>query len=162
MFLLRLIRKLWFLLFPVRGTKQTVREKTELRQSGQELFSEKRIRRIFPDLKIRRRKETGKWVIHAKNTVAPYLLFNLLPLSGKVTVRRTASNTQTSVSMDKEKCFLTIIEYVHPSKIRWNLSEKDEVLFARVNIESGKQTFEIADFYRTVDIYRKEKVRDRI
>lgn len=161
MFLRRFIISIKSLLFPRYTAKKAQKVKAEVRLPGQQLFSGKKIKAIFPHLKIRRNAETGKWILLTNNKIDAYLLLNALPNIDRADTKYKPDCILTSVPINRRST-LTLIEYLCPSRTRWGISGKEEVLFAKAVIQTGIKMKSIMDFYMDFAIFCREHNCKRI
>lgn len=163
-FCIRLLCRIWAL-FLSKYTQKKIQEEekeADIQQLEQRLLPEQKLKTLYPCLRNTPQRETGKWIILAGNKMEPYKLIDTLPLTGKVSVRHTAKRVLTSIVITPKES-LTLIEYLCPSRKRWRISGKEEVLFARVTIGTEKQTHHMADFYIDADAYCNKPVKvDRV
>lgn len=155
MFLRRFIFWIKSLLFPRYTAKKAQKEKAEIRLPGQQLFSGQKIKAIFPHLKARRNAETGKWLLLTNDKIDAYLLLNALPKIDRAVTKYKPDRILTTVPINRGST-LTLIEYLCPSRTRWGISGKEEVLFARAVIQTGTKMKSIMDFYTDAVIFCRE------
>lgn len=151
MFLLRLIKKLFALCLPFTAHKR-IRLERELAVSLQrcECTLNEWMSSIHTDLKVRKQGEKGQWIVHTKQNLDAYLFMNGMPNVGDINIRYTARCTIVSISLSGERCFLKLTEYLYTSRMKMHVGMEDEVLFARLQLETvnGKQGDFIVDFYK--------------
>lgn len=156
MFLRQLIFRIKSLLFPGYAAKKAPKGKAEFPLPGGQLFSGQKIKAIFPHLKIRRNAETGKWSLLANNKTEAYLLLNALPDMHRASTKYKPGRILTTVPINRRSS-LTLIEYLYPSRAKWGISGKEEVLVARAVVQTGIRTTSIMDFYMDAAIFYRDR-----
>lgn len=154
MFLSRIIFRIKSLLFPGYTAKKAQKEEAEIRLLGQQLFSERSIKAVFPHLKIHQNAESGKWILLTNEKIEAYLLLNALPHSSRAAIKYKPDRILTSVRINP-KSSLTLTEYLYPTRTRWGISGKEEVLFAKAVVQTGNRTKSIMDFYMDAAIFQE-------
>lgn len=155
MLLSRIIFRIKSLLFPGYAAKKAQKEEAEIRLLGRQLFSERRIKAVFPHLKIYRNAESGKWILLTNEKIEAYLLLNALPDNSRSAIKYKPDQILTSVGINP-KSSLTLIEYLCPTRTRWGISGKEEVLFARAFVQTDNRTQSIMDFYMDATIFQED------
>ncbi len=142
----RSIVRILFRLFPAYAAERARKEKDELRSLGRQLFSEPRIKAVFPHLKMRRNAEPERWSLRIDDRMEACLLLNALPNPGRSVMKYTSDRILISVQIAPESSF-TLVEYLYPIRTRPGISGQDEVLSARAILQTGIRTKRIVDFY---------------
>ncbi|WP_298616687.1 hypothetical protein [uncultured Odoribacter sp.] len=159
MFLIRLIKKLAGLIFPAFASEQKQdciqpnATETVFLQKWSKRLEEYMVRQVAADMKIRKQEGKNKWIVHAKKNLDAYLLFNAIRPTDNTSVRNTAKYLITSSPVSEGKCFLKLIECKYPFRTKIGTTMKNEILFARLCIETSNGTsgeFKV-DFYKETE-----------
>lgn len=156
MYLTRLICKFLDLIFPAAYKKYMAQVQNEAWPYDDKRFSDHAVRLIYSDLKIRKQEIEKLWIVHSPDNLAPYLFFNSVVVSiSKTLIRDTAKYVAIKTPLVDGKCYLKLVEYKYPSRIKIGTKKNDEVLFASIRIETWGRIYDgfKIDFYTECEKY---------
>lgn len=150
MYLLHLICKFIDLIFPAAYKKYMAQAQNEAWPYDDKRFSDHAVRLIYSDLKLRKQEAKKLWIVHSPNNLAPYLFFNsIVGTASKTLIRNAAKHITIKAPLVDGKCYLRLMEYKYPSRIKMGVGKNDEILFASIRIETWGRIYDgfKIDFY---------------
>lgn len=150
MYLLHLICKFIDLIFPAAYKKYMAQAQNEAWPYDDKRFSDHAVRLIYSDLKLRKQEAKKLWIVHSPNNLAPYLFFNsIVRAVPKTLIRNAAKHITIKAPLVDGKCYLRLVEYKYPSRIKMGVGKNDEILFASIRIETWGRIYDgfKIDFY---------------
>lgn len=150
MYLLHLICKFIDLIFPAAYKKYMAQAQNEAWPYDDKRFSDHAVRLIYSDLKLRKQEAKKLWIVHSPNNLAPYLFFNsIVGAVPKTLIRNAAKHITIKAPLVDGKCYLRLVEYKYPSRIKMGVGKNDEILFASIRIETWGRIYDgfKIDFY---------------
>lgn len=150
MYLLHLICKFIDLIFPAAYKKYMAQAQNEAWPYDDKRFSDHAVRLIYSDLKLRKQEAKKLWIVHSPNNLAPYLFFNsIVGTVPKTLIRNAAKHITIKAPLVDGKCYLRLVEYKYPSRIKMGVGKNDEILFASIRIETWGRIYDgfKIDFY---------------